>query len=618
MIAHGRSAAGDGGGGTFSWDPSSTAGDDDGTIIVPSTGTGRWVRIYNGPISVKWFGATGDPTRSTAAQLTEETTAINKAFKVASLLTYQEASPWGDGATSPAVVFPKGHYRINGTLDPCQPMGGSSGPANGYFKIISTDQAVIEQTDAGKVIINGANLAHNLTGAHEVWISGITFHGGLNQIYFEGHQGIADITIRIDHCEFHRAADYAIKTALTGPDAGHYDGIMTIEDCKFYWCKFCVSTYCDHTVVRGCWVQPGKIPAAISRPEAIFKNLSGLLDLIECECPDPDMPVPGSGPASFRWVSNYGSFSAERVKFGGEYGGMPIVHHYSSPRASGYGDRVSIVNSQVWCDWNLDDEAAVVLVDGVPQHIVFKDNVGPWSDLHGLSPAGVPIPDGVPIVKVPSFGAVHEMRLATYLENHKQTKFHFVIQPDLQGGNQRAFPSELLRYVNLIESSPFPVGTLYTPPTSNTRSSNTYAIPSALRAGFVLLVTASVCPDNLASGLYRTAATYIVTMSTGYYSPAGDNRNVARFLTATPVAQPSTTFGGSPFPQVTIDATFDDAYPAGYASWDKHYFPVAKDMPQPTQLKVTCDSNHGSVAATVACISVVPIHGVPSSEEPSS
>jgi hypothetical protein len=54
----GYSTAGDGGGGTFYWDATSTAADNGGTIIQ-ATGvtTGRWLRVYSGSVNVKWFGA---------------------------------------------------------------------------------------------------------------------------------------------------------------------------------------------------------------------------------------------------------------------------------------------------------------------------------------------------------------------------------------------------------------------------------------------------------------------------------------------------------------------------------------------------------------------------------
>jgi hypothetical protein len=47
----------DGGGGSFSWDSSTNTGDDGGTIIVPTGGTGRWLRVFTGPCDVRWFGA---------------------------------------------------------------------------------------------------------------------------------------------------------------------------------------------------------------------------------------------------------------------------------------------------------------------------------------------------------------------------------------------------------------------------------------------------------------------------------------------------------------------------------------------------------------------------------
>lgn len=49
---------GDGGGGLFYWDSTSTETDNGGTIIQ-ATGvtTGRWQRIYSGAINPKWFGA---------------------------------------------------------------------------------------------------------------------------------------------------------------------------------------------------------------------------------------------------------------------------------------------------------------------------------------------------------------------------------------------------------------------------------------------------------------------------------------------------------------------------------------------------------------------------------
>jgi len=66
---------GDGGGGTFYWDATSTETDNGGTIIQ-ATGitTGRWKRVFSGAVNVKWFGAKGD---GATAQDTELQNVIN-------------------------------------------------------------------------------------------------------------------------------------------------------------------------------------------------------------------------------------------------------------------------------------------------------------------------------------------------------------------------------------------------------------------------------------------------------------------------------------------------------------------------------------------------------------
>lgn len=57
----GYSTEGDGGGGKFYWDIASTLADNGGTIIkATAISTGRWLRVYSGPVIAKWFGAKGD------------------------------------------------------------------------------------------------------------------------------------------------------------------------------------------------------------------------------------------------------------------------------------------------------------------------------------------------------------------------------------------------------------------------------------------------------------------------------------------------------------------------------------------------------------------------------
>jgi len=63
-------APGDGGGGQFYWDSTSTATPNIGTVVQPTAtvGAGRWLRVFDeGAVSVKWFGAKGDGATDVAA-----------------------------------------------------------------------------------------------------------------------------------------------------------------------------------------------------------------------------------------------------------------------------------------------------------------------------------------------------------------------------------------------------------------------------------------------------------------------------------------------------------------------------------------------------------------------
>lgn len=50
----------DGGEGQFVYMPLAANADNDGTILSPANGIGRWFRSYSGPLNVQWFGARND------------------------------------------------------------------------------------------------------------------------------------------------------------------------------------------------------------------------------------------------------------------------------------------------------------------------------------------------------------------------------------------------------------------------------------------------------------------------------------------------------------------------------------------------------------------------------
>ena len=86
------------GGGLFVWNSSSGAPDNGGTVIAPtsSSSSGRWLRLFEGAVNVKWFGARGDWNGVVG---TDDTLAIQQAFD-----------------TNLPVHFPVGQYFVSGPL----------------------------------------------------------------------------------------------------------------------------------------------------------------------------------------------------------------------------------------------------------------------------------------------------------------------------------------------------------------------------------------------------------------------------------------------------------------------------------------------------------------------
>jgi hypothetical protein len=100
MVANvlGYYAAGDEGGGTFYFDPASADAEDFGVTILPTSAPvlGRWKRILDKEVSVKYFGAKGDG-------VTDDYTAVGRAVNFA-------------GAAGNDLYFSKGTYVIGTNL----------------------------------------------------------------------------------------------------------------------------------------------------------------------------------------------------------------------------------------------------------------------------------------------------------------------------------------------------------------------------------------------------------------------------------------------------------------------------------------------------------------------
>ncbi len=72
-------ADGDGGGGHYTYDSGSSASDNNGTVIAPDVGSGRWLLVETHPVTVKQFGAKGDNSTDDRASIQAAIDAVSVA-----------------------------------------------------------------------------------------------------------------------------------------------------------------------------------------------------------------------------------------------------------------------------------------------------------------------------------------------------------------------------------------------------------------------------------------------------------------------------------------------------------------------------------------------------------
>ncbi|SEN10713.1 hypothetical protein SAMN05192574_102472 [Mucilaginibacter gossypiicola] len=166
VFVEGYSTTGDGGQGTFNWDPSGTEADNDGTIIiVGSTTPGRWKRLYSGSIDLRWFGAKNDGSA-------DVTSILNNVIAFAD--------------TVPSAISFIGSYLVNGT--------------------VNINNAVTLEGVSNQSVITGTGVLSFSSGSTGGTICGVTFTGARIAI------NCSDVTIC--NCIFNSINDNAIK--LTG------------------------------------------------------------------------------------------------------------------------------------------------------------------------------------------------------------------------------------------------------------------------------------------------------------------------------------------------------------------------------------------------------------------
>ncbi len=113
LITQGYSSYGDGGGGRFVWQDASTTTIDNG-IVFGNSATGRWKRIYEGPINAKWFGIVGDGVTNDTTKLQAALTSASNSILEIPSGTYI-CGPLNAVANTRIIMYPGCVIRGNAT-----------------------------------------------------------------------------------------------------------------------------------------------------------------------------------------------------------------------------------------------------------------------------------------------------------------------------------------------------------------------------------------------------------------------------------------------------------------------------------------------------------------------
>jgi len=195
VFLSGHSTEGDGGEGDFYWDSASTASDNGGTIIkVTAVTTGRWVRLYSGPVDIKWFGAVVGTTDYT----TEIDAAITAAAAAGTVISADGGVFISDRATQVNYIgtaeFQTTSFTPNNKFISLE-SGDTDKTTRNLSCVIrnsfNVDSVNLSSATAANPVVVTTAAAHGFSNGAVVYISGIT--SGMTQIS-ENYYVVANVT----------------------------------------------------------------------------------------------------------------------------------------------------------------------------------------------------------------------------------------------------------------------------------------------------------------------------------------------------------------------------------------------------------------------------------------
>jgi len=234
VLMSGRNTTNDGFGGTFYFDSTSMASDDDGTVIAPNASGGRWFREQNTPLQAGWFGMTG-------VSAVTDTSGLQKAL-FAATNSNAAANGFSNGKIAKSVIINSGSYLITNATDIIVPAGvtvkgeGSLNTSirfngtNGFRSRINPAIQDLQPFIMEDLSIYMPNATSNTHAIHVEGDAGngIFFQPQLKNLNIRG----AGVGIYMKACIFPHAQNVTVRDSIL--DGWQLDGLntdVTFESC---------------------------------------------------------------------------------------------------------------------------------------------------------------------------------------------------------------------------------------------------------------------------------------------------------------------------------------------------------------------------------------------------
>lgn len=307
---YGYYAAGDGGGGTFIYNSTSTATQDNGAVITPTTLSGRFLRMMDGDITPHIWGAKGDST-------TNDQTAFEKC--IAWIKSAQVATPaMANVYSTPVMQLIEGkRYLVTGNFD------------------IGTDFHIY----ANRALFMSSFYPFVQTTPLFINVkTGCVFDGvgtcGFTDIVSIATGNLDGAVITVQNCDIQEWSGVCIKS-----DTNSASTLLIVRNNRFIGrntvtTNSITDTQVDLLYFKDNWVEGSCEKFFINRGSITIESMSG---------------VPFTSTPNCTWIENSGFDAVVNTsRLGGEPGARTIIRNLVGPGGTNV-NRVSITDNQVYC-----------------------------------------------------------------------------------------------------------------------------------------------------------------------------------------------------------------------------------------------------------------------------